>query len=110
VLARALKTIAGRVEAALIEVVYNFGWRKATFFLALLLLTAPEAARGQFTNANADGGVYTYSTNGHGSITVTGYTGPPWAITIPTKINGLTVTSIGDFAFDIGLYGPYPPH
>jgi hypothetical protein len=41
---------------------------------------------------------YTYTTN-NGTITITGYTGPGGAVTIPDKINGLPVTSIGNSAF-----------
>ena len=41
---------------------------------------------------------YTYTTN-NGAITITGYTGPGGAVTIPNTINGLPVTSIGDQAF-----------
>jgi hypothetical protein len=36
-------------------------------------------------------------TNSKGAV-ITGYTGPPWAV-IPTTMNGLPVTSIGDNAF-----------
>ena len=54
----------------------------------LLLLTLPAAVQAQFT----------YTTN-NGTITITGYTGPGGAVTIPSTINGLPVTSIGDWAF-----------
>jgi hypothetical protein len=37
--------------------------------------------------------------NTKGTITITGYTGPGGAVTIPTTINGLPVTSVGDRAF-----------
>jgi hypothetical protein len=40
----------------------------------------------------------TYTTN-NGTITITGYTGPGGAVTIPSAINGLPVTSIGPGAF-----------
>ena len=40
----------------------------------------------------------TYTTNS-GSITITGYTGNPTALTIPTSINGYPVTKIGNNAF-----------
>jgi hypothetical protein len=69
-------------------------------FLILLLLAAPVAVQAQFTYTNADGSIYNYSTNADGvSLTITRYTGPPWAVTIPTNINGLTVTNIGTSAF-----------
>ena len=42
---------------------------------------------------------YTYTTN-DGTITITRYTGSGGAVDIPDMINGLPVTSIGDFAFD----------
>ena len=41
---------------------------------------------------------FTYVTN-KGTITITGYTGPGGAVTIPSTTNGLPVTSIGDNAF-----------
>jgi hypothetical protein len=37
--------------------------------------------------------------NNSGTITLTGYTGPGGAVTIPSPINGLPVTSIGNNAF-----------
>jgi hypothetical protein len=59
--------------------------------LGLLLLAAPVAVQAQFT----------YITNSDGiSITITGYTGPGGAMTIPTSINGLTVSDIGTNAFE----------
>jgi hypothetical protein len=54
-------------------------------FLCLLLLAAPAVVQAQFD----------YSTNSDGTLTVTGYTGSGGAVTIPTNINGLTVTGIG---------------
>ncbi len=54
------------------------------------LLDAPPAAQGQFT----------YTTNADGiTATITGYTGPPWAVSIPDTISNLSVSSIGDWAF-----------
>jgi hypothetical protein len=41
---------------------------------------------------------FTYSNN-NGAITITGYTGPGGAVNIPSTINNLPVTSIGDNAF-----------
>jgi hypothetical protein len=41
---------------------------------------------------------FSYITNGDDTITITGYTGPGGALTIPSEINNLPVTSIGDYA------------
>jgi hypothetical protein len=75
--------------------------------LGLLLAAAPAAMQAQYGySTNTDGSIYTYSTNADGSINFAGYAGPPWAVTIPTNINGLTVTTIGHGAFNgltIGL-------
>jgi hypothetical protein len=66
----------------------------------LLLLALPVVGQAQDAySTNADGSVYTYSTNTDGSVTIVGYAGPPWVVTIPAIINGLTVTSIGNSAF-----------
>src|ERR1035441_149376 len=65
---------------------------KATILalFGLLLLAAPAAVQAQFS----------YMTNDdHNTITITGYTGPGGAVTIPATITGLPVTSIADFAF-----------
>jgi hypothetical protein len=51
-------------------------------------------------STNADGSIYTYSTNADGSANIVAYAGPPWVVTIPTNINGLTVTTIGEYAFE----------
>jgi hypothetical protein len=56
--------------------------------LLLLLLILPAAVQAQ----------YTYTTN-NGTITITGYSGPGGAVTVPSTINGLPVTSIGYSAF-----------
>ncbi len=69
--------------------------------LGLLLLAAPVALQAQFTYTNTDGSIYEYSTNADGvSLAITGYIGPPWAVTIPTNINTLAVTSIAEHAFE----------
>jgi hypothetical protein len=60
----------------------------ASWLLPLLLLALPAAVQAQFTY-----------TNNNGTITITGYTGPGGAVTIPDAINGLPVTSIGTNAF-----------
>jgi BspA type Leucine rich repeat region (6 copies) len=64
-------------------------WRQFEGHLAvwvggLLLFALPIVAQAQFT----------YTTN-NGTVTITGYTGPGGAVTIPSTINGLPVTSIG---------------
>jgi hypothetical protein len=43
---------------------------------------------------------YNYTNNGNGTCTITGYTGPGGAVTIPNSISGLSVVSIGDNAFN----------
>jgi len=64
--------------------------------LLLLLLGLPGVVQAQDAySTNADGSIYTYSTNADGSANIVAYAGPPWVVTIPTNINGLTVTSIG---------------
>ncbi|HUD48733.1 MAG TPA: leucine-rich repeat domain-containing protein [Candidatus Baltobacteraceae bacterium] len=42
---------------------------------------------------------YTYATNADNTLTITGYSGIGGYVTVPTNINGLTVTSIGVGAF-----------
>ena len=63
--------------------------RPSELFALLLLLALPAVAEAQFT----------YTTNS-GAITITGYSGPGGAVTIPSETNGLPVTSIGDEAFE----------
>jgi hypothetical protein len=55
-----------------------------------LLLLLPAALQAQD---------YTFTTNDDNTITITGYTGSGGAVTIPSTINGLPVTSIGNTAF-----------
>src|SRR5665213_211532 len=67
----------------------------------LLLLGLPGVVQAQDAySTNADSSIYTYSTNADGSANIVAYAGPPWVVTIPTNINGLTVTSIGSEAFE----------
>jgi hypothetical protein len=54
----------------------------------LLLLALPAVLQAQFT----------FTTNS-GTITITGYTGPGGAVTLPSAINGLPVTCIAQYAF-----------
>ena len=69
-------------------------------FIALSVLALPAVVQAQDAySTNADGSIYTYSTNADGSANIVAYAGPPWVVTIPTNINGLTVTTIGFNAF-----------
>jgi hypothetical protein len=63
--------------------------------MVLLLLALPVVVQAQsYTNSY---GIWTYVTT-NGTITITKYTGPGGDVTIPDIINGLPVTTIGDFA------------
>src|SRR2546422_1056789 len=53
-----------------------------------LILTLPSVVNAQFT----------FTTN-NGAITIAGYSGSDVDVTIPDTINGLPVTSIGNYAF-----------
>src|SRR6267378_942089 len=64
---------------------------KVLSLLMLLLLTLPAVVQAQFS----------YTDNGDGTITITGYTGPGGDVTIPDSIAGWPVTTIGNHA----LYG-----
>src|ERR1700679_2614885 len=75
--------------------------RIKNLLVLLLLLGLPAAVQAQDAySTNADGSIYTYSTNADGSANLVAYAGPPWVVTIPTNINGLTVTTIGFEAFN----------
>ena len=60
------------------------------FVLATILLILPAAVQAQFT----------FTTNTDGSINISGYTGSGGAVVIPATTNGLTVTGIGELAFE----------
>jgi len=68
-----------------------------TLFFGLLLLVAPAAVKAQ--SGSGDGFDYTINPGNTNTITITNYTGQGGAVTIPTNINGLTVTTIGSNAF-----------
>jgi hypothetical protein len=74
----ASNTLAGRFRTAC----------AASLLPLLLLLALPAAVQAQFN----------FTTN-NGAITITGYTGPGGAVTIPSTTNGLPVTTIGYEAF-----------
>jgi hypothetical protein len=62
--------------------------------LGLLLLAAPAAVQAQFYYSRSpDFGSNNYT------ITITGYYGPDGDVSIPTTIDGLAVSSIGEDAF-----------
>src|SRR5262245_34692174 len=68
--------------------------------LGLLLLVAPTALEAQFN----------YTVNEDQTITISGYTGPGGNVSIPSKINGMPVRSIGYQAFLLaGLTGVTVP-
>ena len=74
--------------------------RIKNLLLVLLLLGLRNVVQAQDAySTNADGSIYTYDTNADGSANIVAYAGPPWVVTIPTNINGLTVTTIGTNAF-----------
>ena len=58
-------------------------------FFCATLLPLVQPAQAQFT----------WTTNADNTLTITGYTGSGGAVSIPTNINGLTVTVIGEGAF-----------
>src|ERR1035437_6105077 len=51
------------------------------------------------TIATVQASDFSYMVNNDNTITITGYTGPGGALTIPSTINSLPVTSIGQMAF-----------
>jgi len=71
------KTMAGRLRSAC-----------AARFLLLFLLTLSAVVQAQYD-----------TTTTNGTITITKYTGSAFAVDIPSTINGLPVTRIGDGAF-----------
>jgi hypothetical protein len=60
----------------------------------LLLLAAPAAVQGQ--SGSGDNFDYSINPANTNTITITNYTGPGGAVTIPTNINNLLVTGIGN--------------
>ncbi len=64
----------------------SFGFRLLT---VLLLMVMPAVAHAQG---------YTYTTS-NGAITITAYTGPGGAVSIPAEISGLPVTGVGARVF-----------
>lgn len=58
-----------------------------------------KAADDKTTDDKAKNGEYTFKENEDGTITLTGYTGKDSTLYIPDKINGKTVTAIGESCF-----------
>lgn len=80
--------------------IFFTGWAIRFGRLARLL---PLLAMALFLGSNPelrakDAVPFTYVTN-QNAITITGYSGPGGAVTIPATLNGLPVTRIGDRAF-----------
>jgi uncharacterized repeat protein (TIGR03803 family) len=70
--------------------------RIKNLLLLLFLLALPAVVHSQtYTNSN---GVWYIATN-DGAITITGHTGTNALVTIPSTINNLSVTSIGNYVF-----------
>lgn len=68
---------------------------KRPLLLFLLLAICPAVAQAQFTT----------TPDGSGGLVITEYTGSPGAVVVPSTINGLTVTAIGDNAFSSAYPG-----
>ncbi len=79
--------------------------RKLLVLLGLLFLAAPAAMQAQ--SGSGDGYNYSINASNTNTITITLYTGSGGAVTIPTNINGLLVTSIGSNAFTESSDGPW---
>lgn len=62
---------------------------------ASVTMNGPITETASFTALPSE---YTYTIN-NGVITITGYNGSGGAVTVPSSINGLPVTSIGDYTF-----------
>ena len=78
----------------------NESMNRRALVLGFLLLVAPTALQAQFN----------YRVNSDLTITITGYTGPGGNVTIPSTINGMPVTTIGNDTFVVaGLTGIFIP-
>jgi hypothetical protein len=64
--------------------------------LLVLVMLFTLAFAGNAFAAESD---YSYVDNGDGTATITGYSGTDTNLVIPSTVDGLTVTSIGDNAF-----------
>jgi hypothetical protein len=78
------------------------GTMKGTWLVVLgfLLLNAPAAVQAQPNGGEFYSAPFYYDINADNTITITGYWSYSiYALTIPATINGLAVTTIGDYAF-----------
>ena len=83
----------------------NYG-RKCLLLLSMLLWGWSSTMQGQ--PGSCDDYSYIINVGDTNSVTITKYTGPGGAMTIPTHIHGLLVTSIGSNAFGENS-SPIPP-
>src|ERR1035437_7744005 len=72
----------------------------------LLLLVLPAVAQAQYYYTNSHGTIWSYTPD-NGPVTITGASGVGGAVTVPSMINGYSVTSIGDDAFNAYDYPQY---
>jgi hypothetical protein len=82
---------------------------KATIpaFLCFLFLAAPAAVQAQ--SGSGDGYDYIINASNANTITITNYTGPGGFVSIPSNINNLTVTGIGNgIPFDLVFFNISP--
>ncbi len=74
--------------------------RTLSFLLTLVLIFSAFPIGGFSITANAaTSGDYEYTVLSDGTAEITDYTGSATELTIPSEIDGYTVTSIGDYAF-----------
>ncbi len=67
--------------------------------LCNLVLIMAAAALAATSASAAVSGDYEYTDNGDGTCTITDYTGSGGTVSIPASLDGLTVITIGDYAF-----------
>jgi hypothetical protein len=74
------------------------GWATPSNQMVSIGADETSSITGTYTQEAAPSSDFTFVTNA-GSITITGYTGPGGDVEIPSTINGLAVTGIGEQAF-----------
>ena len=73
--------------------------RKIILFLFTVVAVVVLMFAMSTTASAARSGDFFYTDNGDGTAMITGYTGGGGDVVIPSEVNGLAVTSIGDYAF-----------